>query len=209
MAAERTLIDSLAYLGDTLIIVAYHVAQTYVTPESQERYAFYDSTLYEEPFVVFNGRHLVQEESPSNYAAAFKQAAGIARTDPEYYRLVIDSVQVDSAQGSFYLTIEATFTIPSAEIACFVAVLEDSLPGAYNHTFYNVCRALYEFPIDVAYQDTFDTIITFYHSIPQDYLKVAVFIQDLDSLGIMAVKSIEFTTDTMSYNNSFLSTSPN
>jgi hypothetical protein len=163
---------------------------------AQERHEFYGSGIVE-PFVIFNGTNIVIEESPSDYVSSYIQAVEIGRTDPTFFDIEIDSITADSMNGGFFLRIITTFTVPNRDITAYIAVLEDSLHGAFT-TFYSVCDTLYNFPLEIAYPDTFDTTIVFEHSIEPDKLSAVFFIQDMDSLNVYAATRVQFAADTVS-----------
>jgi hypothetical protein len=175
-------------------VISYHPYHTYQTSAAIAREAFYNTGLTV-PYVIFNGTIVIWEEDPTDYVSVYQQAMEIGRTNPTYFDLEVDSVTADSMTGSFDLRITATFTVPDHDISTFIALLEDSLPGAYT-TFISVCDTLFDFPLEMAYQDTFDTTITFDHSIDPSKMKAVVFIQDMDSLYVYAAKRIQFTPDT-------------
>ncbi|MGB3340047.1 MAG: hypothetical protein WBB37_01015 [bacterium] len=177
------------------MVISYHPHNTYQNPAAVAREAFYNTGLTT-PFVIFNGTHVVWEQSPANYVSVFRQAVEIGRTDLTFFDLEVDSITSDSMTGSFHLRIIATFTVPERDINTYIAVLEDSLPGAYT-TFISVCDTLYDFPLEIAYQDTFDTTITFEHSIEPNRMRAVIFVQDMDSLYVYAAKRIQFTADTV------------
>lgn len=177
---ERSLIDSLSYLGDTLAVICYHVYLPYSTPEAEERWAFYDSVII--PSVVFDGTDSVHLEDPQ--AGIYEQHINMARGVTPYFNLYISNATASPTTGSINLRIVTADTIPDDSIVAFVSILEDSLPGTWG-TFYHVCRSLFQFPVTLTYPDTLDTTITFSHNILVDKMNTVVFIQDIDTKEVM------------------------
>lgn len=171
-------------------MISYHVGQTYQSTEAREREDFYDTGLAT-PFVIFNGTYVAWEQNPSNYDSVFTENIEAARTQPPYFNIYVDSAYASPSTGTFDLRIITADTIPEGNVVGFIAVLEDSLPGAYTE-FMHVCRALYQFPVTLVYPDTLDTTITFSHSIPPHNLKTVVFIQDLDTKEVMQAQITGF-----------------
>ena len=101
-----------------------------------------------------------------------------------YFNLYINDATASPSTGSIDLTIITADTIPEDEIVAYVAILQDSLPGAYT-TFMYLCQELYSFSVELTYPDTLDTIITFSHTIPVNDMKTVVFIQDIDTKEVM------------------------
>lgn len=165
------------------MVVSYHIAGQYMIPKAQEREEFYN-TGYVPPFIVFDGTDAVWEQSPPNYDSVYKQHYEIARVEQPYFNLYIDSAITQPSQGSFKLKIVTADTIPEGEIKAFIAITEDSLPGAYT-TFYRVCRSLYEFPIALTYPDSVTQHFEFNHNIPVSKLRATVFIQNPTTKAIM------------------------
>lgn len=191
MLAERALIDSVANkTGDTLVVICYHVAGQYMIPKAQEREDFYN-TGYAPPFVVFDGTDAVWEQSPPNYDSVYKQHYEFARAKQPFFNLYIDSAFAQPSQGSFSLKIVTADTIPEGEIKAFVAITQDSLPGAYT-TFYRVCRALYEFPVTLTYPDSTVQHFEFNHNIPASKLRATVFIQNMATKEILQSITTKF-----------------
>ncbi|MGB9722190.1 MAG: hypothetical protein ACPL28_12020 [bacterium] len=191
MLAERALIDSVANkTGDTLVVVCYHTSGPYMIPKAQEREDFYN-TGFNVPFVVFDGKDAVWEQNPSKYDSLYEAHYQMARTNTPYFNLYIDSAYSEPSSASFNLKIVTADTIPSGEISAFVAVTEDSLPGAYT-TFYRVCRALYEFPVQMEYPDSLTQHFEFNHSIPASKLRATVFVQNMTTKEIMQTITTEF-----------------
>ncbi|MEO0227135.1 MAG: hypothetical protein ABIL70_03680 [candidate division WOR-3 bacterium] len=191
MLAERALIDSVANnTGDTLVVVCYHIHGPYMIPKAQERKDFYN-TGFNVPFVVFDGDDAVFEPMPEKYVGVYREHYQIARTKIPYYNLSIDSAFTEPSNAFFNLKIVAADTIPQGQIKGFIAVTEDSLPGAYT-TLYRVCRALYEFPVDLEYPDSLTQHFEFNHNIPASKLRATVFIQNMDTKEIMQTISTKF-----------------
>ena len=178
---ERSLIDSLSYLGDTLAVICYHVHFEYSTPEAEERWAFYDSVII--PSVVFDGTEKVFVEFPP-FEEIYRDYIDLARGVTPYFNLYISNATASPDTGSINLRIVTADTIPDDEIVAFVSILEDSLPGSYG-TFYHVCRYLYQFPVTLTYPDSFDTTIIFSHNIRVDKMSTVVFIQDMDTKEVL------------------------
>ncbi len=191
MLAERALIDSIANkTGDTLVVVCYHIAGPYAIPKSQEREDFYN-TGYAPPFVVFDGTYLVWEQNPQNYVSAYRDIYDLARTKTPLFNIYIDSAYTQPSQGSFNLKIVTADTIPEGEIKAFIAITEDSLPGAYT-TFYRVCRTLNEIPVDLTYPDSVTHHFEFNHNIPVSKLRATVFVQNIGTKEIMQSITTKF-----------------
>ncbi len=178
---ERSLIDSLSYLGDTLAVICYHVHLEYSTPEAEERWAFYDSVII--PSVVFDGTEKVFVAYPP-FEDIYEDYIDLARGVTPYFNLYISNATASPDTGSVNLRIVTADTIPDDEIVAFVSILEDSLPGSYG-TFYHVCRYLYQFPVTLTYPDSFDTTIIFSHNIRVDKMSTVVFIQDMDTKEVL------------------------
>lgn len=183
MLAEQVLIDSLSFYGDTLVVVCYHVAQTYSTPEAEEREAFY-ATSEPTPYVIFDGTDVVWEQSPSAYKDVYTQHINAARSVTPYFNLFINSATADLDNGIIDLRIIAADTLPEDEMVAFVAIMEDSLPAAYG-TFNHVLQSLFEFDINLAYPDTLDTTIIFTHGIPVNNMRTVIFVQNMDTKEVM------------------------
>jgi hypothetical protein len=131
---------------------------------------------------------------PNKYDSLYRAYIEVARSTPPYFYFYLSNADVTSTTGSFDLRIIVADTLPDAEITGFISVMEDSLGGAYT-TFVNVCRSLYEFPVELAYPDTFDTTITFSHSIHPDKIKAAVFFQNMNTKEIMQSIMEKFEED--------------
>lgn len=172
------------------MVICYHVSGPYTIPKAQEREDFYN-TGYTVPFVVFDGTDAVWEQNPGNYDSVYAEHYQFARTTTPYYNLYIDSAFTQPSQASFNLKIVTADTIPEAEIKAFVAITEDSLQGAYT-TFYRVCRALYEFSVQLTYPDSLVQYFEFNHNIPASKLRAAVFIQNISTKEIMQSISTKF-----------------
>ncbi|MCX7994674.1 MAG: hypothetical protein N3A65_02725 [candidate division WOR-3 bacterium] len=191
MLAERALIDSVANeTGDTLVVVCYHASGPYMIPKAKEREDFYN-TGYTEPFVVFDGTDAVFEPDPNKYDSIYNIHYQLARTNTPYYNLTIDSAITEPSIARFKLKIVAADSIPSGEINAFVAITEDSLRGAYG-TFYRVCRALYEFPVELQYPDSMIKYFEFSHNIPASKMRATVFIQNKGTKEVMQTISTKF-----------------
>lgn len=178
---ERSLIDSLSYLGDTLAVICYHVHFRYSTPEAEERWAFYDSVII--PSVVFDGTENVFVAYPP-FEEIYEDYIDLARGVTPNFNLYISNATASPTTGSINLRIVTADTIPDDSIVAFVSILEDSLPGTYG-TFYHVCRSLFQFPVTLTYPDSLDTTITFSHNIRVDKMNTVVFIQDIDTKEVM------------------------
>jgi len=178
------LIDTVgADYDDTLVVISYHPHETYQNPVAVAREAFY-STGLTTPFVIFDGTILVWEEFPSKYDSVFRQAIEVARTTTPYFNLYINSATASPSTGNLDFSIITADTIPEGEIIAYVAILQDSLPGAYTR-FYEVCQELYAFPLELTYPDTLDTVLIFAHTIPVRHLSAVIFVQDTLSKEVM------------------------
>lgn len=169
--------------GDTLVVISYHPHNTYQNPPSVAREVFYNTGLAV-PFVIFDGTNVVWEQNPANYDSVFRQAIEVARTTPPYFNLYINDATASPSTGNLDITIITADTIPQGEMIAYVAILQDSLPGAYT-TFYKLCQELYTIPLELAYPDTLDTVLTFAHTIPLNYMSAVVFVQDTLSKEVM------------------------
>jgi len=181
MLAEQALIDSLAYFGDTLAVLCYHVHGTYQTVEAGERHLFYGEPII--PTTVFDGTDQVFVENPP-FTTIFENHIRAALSVTPYFNLYITEATASLDSGRFNLKIVTADTIPDDEIVAFVAITEDSLPGVYD-IFNHACRFLFQFPVDLVYPDSLDTTITFDHRIPVNRMKTIVFIQDMDTKEVM------------------------
>ncbi len=191
MLAERALIDSVANkTGDTLVVVCYHVQGPYMIPKAEEREDFYN-TGYNPPFVVFDGIDAVWEQNPSKYDSIYEAHYQMARTRMPYYNLTIDSAITMPTSARFRLKIVAADTIPEGDIKAYIAITEDSLPGAFT-ILYRVCRALYEFPVQLQYPDSVIQSFEFNHNIPVSKLRVTVFIQHINTKEVMQTITTKF-----------------
>lgn len=165
------------------MVVSYHVAQTYQNPAAEEREAFYNTGLAT-PYVIFDGSEVVWEPQIPNYKSRYEQAFTVVRTVTPLFNISVLNANASSGVGSIELRIVASVdTVIEGEVSVFIAVLEDSLLGAYT-TFVNVCQQLLEFPIEIAYPDSMDTTVTFSHNVPTDKMKAAIFIQNMDTKDI-------------------------
>jgi hypothetical protein len=171
-------------------VISYHPHLTYQNPSAVARETFY-STGLTVPYVIFDGTIVVWEANPANYDSVFRQSVEVARTTAPYFNLEITSATADTSVGRIDFMIIATDTIPESDLAANVAVLQDSLPGAYT-TFYRVCQQLYTLPIEIAYPDTIDTFIVFSHTIPVEYMSAVLFVQDTLSKQIMQTTRCDF-----------------
>lgn len=165
------------------MVIAYHPHNTYQNPVSVEREAFYNTGLAT-PYVIFDGTVLVWEQNPANYDSVFRQAIEVARTTTPYFNLYVNSATASPSTGNLDFSIITADTIPDGDIIAYVAILQDSLPGAYT-TFYKVCQELYSFPLELTYPDTLDTVITFSHTIPVSDMNAVIFVQDTLSKDVM------------------------
>jgi hypothetical protein len=134
--------------------------------------------------VFFDGPDVVWDPNPGEYDSLFAARVEIARTATPYFNLYINNAAASPSTGSIDLTIVTADTIPDDEIIAYVAILQDSLSGAYT-TFMYICQELYFFPVELTYPDTLDTIITFSHAIPVNDMKTVVFVQDIDTKEVM------------------------
>lgn len=134
--------------------------------------------------MIFDGLDVVWEPDPGKYDSLFAAHVEIARTATPYFNLYINNATASPSTGSIDITIVTADTIPDDEIVAYVAILQDSLPGAYT-TFMYICQELYSFPVELTYPDILDTIITFSHAIPVNNMKTVVFIQDIDTKEVM------------------------
>jgi hypothetical protein len=187
------MVDSLSLFGDTLVLVTYHVHQTYENTYAHQREAFYDTNLAT-PYVVFDGTNIVVEPNPSTYETRYTEAYNVARTVIPLFNINVDSASASSSQGSFDLQIVAADTIPDDEIHAFIAICEDSL-DAFGDTilfFMYVCRDLQEMTLDIDYPDTLDQKILFSHAIDVNKLSAIVFIQDMDTREVMQSVKVRF-----------------
>ncbi len=169
--------------GDTLIVISYHPHNTYQNPIAVARESFYNTGLTT-PYVIFDGTIFVWEQNPTNYDSVFRQAIEVSRTTTPYFNLYINNATASASTGNLDLSIITADTIPDGEIIAYVAILQDSLHGAYT-TFYKVCQQLYAFPLELTYPDTLDTVLTFAHAIPVNYMTAVVFVQDTVSKEVM------------------------
>jgi hypothetical protein len=165
------------------VVISYHVHLTYQNQAAQDREAFY-STGLTTPYIIFDGAQVVWEMNPSNYDSMFRQAVEIARTTEPYFNLAINNAIASQSNASLDLMIVAADTIPDDELICCIAILQDSLPGAYT-TFYRICQEFYEFPLELSYPDTLDTTFSFSHNIPLDKMRVVLFVKNLANNEIM------------------------
>ncbi len=158
------------------------MGQTYISPDAVERHQFYGTPVI--PTVVFDGTDQVFEPEPS--AATYEQHIRVAQSVTPHFNL---SMELTASQNtaSINLRIVTADTIPDDEIVAFVTISEDSLRGAIPpfHTFDRVCRDMFQFPVDLVYPDSLDTIITFNHTIPINRMRAVLFIQDLDTKEVM------------------------
>lgn len=185
------MIDSVANkTGDTLVVICYHIHGQYAIPEAQEREDYYN-TGFNVPFVVFDGTDAVFEQSPANYDSVYKEHYLIARTKLPYFNLYVDSAFTQGTQAGFNLKIVTADTIPSGETKAFIAITEDSLPGAFT-TLFRVCRALYEFPVELEYPDSLTRHFEFNHNIPASKLRATVFVQNIGTKEIMQTITTKF-----------------
>jgi len=176
--------------GDTLVVICYHIHGQYAIPEAQEREDYYN-TNFNVPFVVFDGTDAVFEQSPANYDSVYKEHYLIARTKLPYFNLYVDSAFTQGTQAGFNLKIVTADTIPSGETKAFIAITEDSLPGAFT-TLFRVCRALYEFPVELEYPDSLTRHFEFNHNIPASKLRATVFVQNIGTKEIMQTITTKF-----------------
>jgi len=185
------LIDSVANkTGDTLVVICYHIHGQYAIPEAQEREEYYN-TGFNVPFIVFDGADAVFEQSPAKYDSVYNEHYLLARTKTPYFNLYIDSAFTQGSQAGFDLKVVTADTIPAGEIKAFIAVTEDSLQGSYT-TFYRVCRALYEFPVELEYPDSLTQHFEFNHNIPASKLRATVFVQNTDTKEVMQTITTKF-----------------
>ncbi|MEO0136092.1 MAG: hypothetical protein ABIL39_10590 [candidate division WOR-3 bacterium] len=192
MLAERALLDSVASkTGDTLVVVCYHLHGPYMIPKAQEREDFYN-TGYNLPHVIFDGTDAVFEANPQKYDSLYEIHYQLARGNIPYYNLSIDSAFTGPSSASFKLKIVAADTIPEGEIKAFIAITQDSLPGAYGFIFNRVCRSLYEFNLQLQFPDSLTQQFEFTHNIPASKLRATVFIQNMETKEIMQTVSTKF-----------------
>lgn len=187
MDAERSLIDSLSYYGDTLAVICYHVHGTYQNAVADTRDSFYGTSDSVTPYVWFDGLDYVWLPDPSEesqYVPYIENARSVLPS----FNLYIDSATANTSIGTIYLRIVAVDTSLTGEKIAYVSILEDSLPSTVSPGvfFYHVCRDQYQFPVTLSYPDTLDTTITFVHnSIPVDKMKTVIFIQDTTTREVM------------------------
>ncbi|UCC11287.1 MAG: hypothetical protein JSW02_07995 [candidate division WOR-3 bacterium] len=168
--------------GDSLVVISYHVGQTYQSTAAVEREEYYGTGLLP-PYVILDGAIIVWEASPNAYYARYAQADSVARTVQSLFNIYILDATASATTGSIELRLVPSDTLPDDELAVFAAILEDTLIGAYD-TFMHVCRELYTFPWQLSYPDSLDTTITFSHNMPVNRMKTVVFVQNIDTREI-------------------------
>ena len=176
--------------GDSLVVISYHVGQTYQTAAAEERELYYAAGVFP-PYVIFDGTVVVWEASPNAYYGRYAQADTVARAVPSLFNIFILDASASASTGSIELRLVPTDTLPDDELTVFAAVLEDTLAGAYG-TFMHVCRELYAFPWQLSYPDSLDTTISFSHSIPVNRMKTVVFVQDANAREILQATQSHF-----------------
>lgn len=163
-------------------MISYHVGQTYANQVAQQRETYYETGVVI-PFAIFDGTNVVWEGNPTAYEEVYTEAFNVARTVTPLFNITIENPVTSATQASFDLELVPTDTLPDDELCAFIAICEDSLPGAYT-TFMYVCRDLQELPLSVIYPDTVIEPVVFSHAIETPRLSAVVFIQDVDTKEI-------------------------
>jgi hypothetical protein len=176
--------------GDSLVVISYHTEWTYQSTAAVEREEYY-ATGEIIPYVIFDGTVVVWEASPSAYYGRYAQSDSVARTVESLFNIHILDATASATTGSLDLRFVPSDTLSDDNLMVFVAVLEDTLAGAYD-TFMDVCRELYAFPWHLAYPDSLDTTITFSHNIPVSRMNTVVFVQDIDTREILQATQSHF-----------------
>ncbi|MBN2619986.1 hypothetical protein JXB22_02760 [candidate division WOR-3 bacterium] len=164
-------------------MISYHVGQTYANQVAQQREAYYEPSVVV-PFAIFDGTNVVWEGNPTAYEDVYTEAFTIARTVTPLFNITITDPVTSVTQANFKLELVPTDTLPDDEVCAFIAICEDSLPGAYT-TFMHLCRGLQEIPLSIAYPDTMNESVIFSHTIEAQRLSAVVFIQDVDTKEIL------------------------
>jgi hypothetical protein len=140
-------------------MISYHVGQTYVNQVAQQRETYYEPGVVV-PFAIFDGTNVVWEANPNAYEDVYTEAFTIARTVTPLFNISIADPVTSETQASFELELVPTDTLPDDELCAFVAICEDSLPGAYT-TFMHLCRDLQEIHLSIVYPDTLNEPVVF------------------------------------------------
>jgi len=175
------MLDSLSGLyGDSLAIISYNhtfSSQAVIGP----RDSLYLSPIY--PTAIFDGTDEVFEPDPSAFFTTYDAHIVAAKADTPSYNLNLTATATVNA-GDLQIRIVTADTIPSGQMIAYVAICQDSLRGL-SKNFNFVCQQMYNFPVDLAYPDSLDTVITFDHALPVDKMRAVVFVQDMNTKKIM------------------------
>ncbi len=179
-SAEQAL-DSLDGLyGDSIAIVSYnHTFGNLAVINLRD--SLYSTPVY--PTAVFDGTDEVFELDPNLFITTYTAHIMAAKADTPSYNLDITATATPTA-GDIAITIVTADTIPAGQMIAYAAVCQDSIRG-FTRDFNYVVQEMFSIPLDLAYPDTLDTVITFSHALPVDKMRAVVFVQNMDTKKVM------------------------
>jgi hypothetical protein len=172
-------------------VISYHVGQNYQSSAALEREQFYNTGEII-PYVIFDGSILVWEQDPSVYENRYRQVFSVARSVTPLFNTYVLEAHASSTSGSIVFKLVTADTVPEDGIIAHIAILEDSLDGAYGMIFKRVCRTMYQIPVDLIYPDSLTDTLTFTHNIPIDKMNAVLFVQDMDTKEVLQATTTPF-----------------
>ncbi|MEO0082965.1 MAG: hypothetical protein ABIK33_01065 [candidate division WOR-3 bacterium] len=170
-----------------MVIVSYNHSILPTLPEIALRQQFYGIASY--PTVVFDGTDVVFEPNPNAYDSVYTQHIHVAKSVVPNYNLKLFGYAGNNT-GELQIKISPADTLRHDSVYAFVMVCEDSVRGSMGGYFNYIIRQFYSFPINLFYPDSFDTTITFSHSIPTNKMRGVLFVQDVGSKKVLqAIKT--------------------
>lgn len=144
------------------------------------RDSLYSSPLY--PTAIIDGTDEVFEPS-GVFFPTYSTHIAVAMADTPSYNLEVLATAT-ATSGDIEIRIVTADTIPSGQILAYAAICQDSIRG-FTKDFNYVVQEMFIFPVELAYPDTLDTVITFNHALPVDKMRAVFFIQNMDTKKVM------------------------
>lgn len=166
--------------GDSLAIISYnHTFGNLAVISTRD--SLYLTPIY--PTAIFDGTDEVFEPDPNLFFTTYTTHIAVAMADTPSYNLELTATATTTA-GDMEIRIVTADTIPSGTMVAYAAICQDSIRG-FTKDFNYVVQDMFVFPVELAYPDTLDTVITFSHGLPVDKMRAVFFIQNMDTKKIM------------------------
>lgn len=174
-----------------MVIISYNHSVPPVLAAIEVRKQYYNIVTY--PMVNFDGADVVFEPNPNAYDTTFNQHIQTAKSVVPIYNLTLNGT-ITATSGVLHVKISPADTLMHDSVYAFVAVCQDSAIGEFLTVCNYVIRQFYQFPVNLFYPDSLDTIINFSHSIPQDKLRGVLFVQDMhaNSKKVLQASKVTF-----------------